>query len=261
MSHQPRKRFGQNFLQDKSVIENIVAAARPETGQHWLEIGPGLGALTLPLLQAGVKLDVVELDRDLVERLRQKFGKEPRLTIHSADALTFDFVKLVIPGNKLRVIGNLPYNISTPLLFHLLENCSCIADMHFMLQKEVVERICAVPGCKQYGRLSVMLQYYCEADHIFDVLPTSFFPKPQVMSAIVCLKPHAKTPVEIGNIGIFKQILSEAFSQRRKTLRNSLKNWVDEQQMLELDINPGLRAEALSLEQFAKLSLLASTRS
>lgn len=254
MTHQARKRFGQNFLQDYRVIQNILDHAQPQAGEHWVEIGPGLGALTEPLLETGVKLDVVELDRDLVARLQKQFAGHANLTIHSADALAFDFASLAGPGEKLRVIGNLPYNISTPLMFHLLETTACIADMTFMLQKEVVDRICAEAGGKQYGRLSVMMQYYCETEWLFDVPPESFDPAPQVMSAIVRLLPHAQPPVDVGDLARFSQLVTQAFSQRRKTIRNSLKNWIGEQELAELGIDSTLRAEAVSLEQFALIS-------
>ncbi len=259
MTHQARKRFGQNFLHDHSVIYNILAHARPLPGQHWVEIGPGLGALTKPLLQAQVNLDVVELDRDLVSHLQKQFAKHGNLTVHSADALNFDFSALAQADEKLRVIGNLPYNISTPLMFHLLENCNCIQDMLFMLQKEVVERICAHSGSRKYGRLSVMMQYFCETEWLFDVLPESFDPVPQVTSAIVKLTPHAQPPVAIQDLPSFQKLVAQAFSQRRKTIRNSLKNLIDEKQMQALAIDPNLRAEALTLEQFALLNLHSIT--
>ena len=253
MSHQARKRFGQNFLQDHSIIYNILAHAQIQAGEHWVEIGPGLGALTQPLLEAGVQLDVVELDRDLVKLLSKRFTDQPRFTIHSADALKFDFAALAQNSGKLRVIGNLPYNISTPLMFHLLETASLIQDMHFMLQKEVVDRICAEPGSKQFGRLSVMMQYFCETECLFEVPPESFDPIPKVMSAIVKLTPHAQPPVEIIDFKQFNQLVTQAFSQRRKTIRNSLKELVSETEMLTLGINPNSRAEDLSLHDFACL--------
>lgn len=255
MTHQARKRFGQNFLHDLGIIHNILAHAQPSPGQQWVEIGPGLGALTKPLLQTGVKLDVVELDRDLVGYLHKQFDNFANLTIHSADALDFDFSALAQAGQKLRIIGNLPYNISTPLMFHLLENVGCMEDMLFMLQKEVVERICAKSGSKTYGRLSVMMQYYCITEWLFDVPPESFNPAPQIMSAIVKLTPHPKPPVAIKDLPSFRQLVTQAFSQRRKTIRNSLRNLVNEEQMLALAIDPNLRAESLSLEQFALLNL------
>ena len=254
MTHQPRKRFGQNFLHDNSVIYNILAHANPQADEHWVEIGPGLGALTKPLLQSGVQLDVVELDRDLVATLQKKFAAYDNISIHSADALKFDFNALVKSGEKLRVIGNLPYNISTPLMFHLLENTGCVEDMHFMLQKEVVDRICAEPGSKKYGRLSVMMQYFCETEWLFDVPPESFDPAPQVMSAIVKLTPHAQAPVEIENFQFFSLLVTQAFSQRRKTIRNSLKNFINEQAIIDLGIDANLRAESVSLAEFALLS-------
>lgn len=254
MTHQARKRFGQNFLQDSRVIDDILAHAHPQTGEHWVEIGPGLGALTQPLLSHGVKLDVVELDRDLVARLQKQFAGNASINIHSADALKFDFNTLTQTGEKLRVIGNLPYNISTPLMFHLLETTGFVEDMHFMLQKEVVDRICAEPGSKKYGRLSVMMQYFCETEWLFDVPPESFDPAPQVMSSIVRLVPHDKPPVKIDNFQHFSKLVTQAFSQRRKTLRNSLKNFIAEEAIAALGIDANLRAESVSLREFALLS-------
>lgn len=254
MTHQARKRFGQNFLQDKRIISDILAHAQPRAAQHWIEIGPGLGALTHPLLKFGVQLDVIELDRDLVAHLQGQFSGHPRLTIHSADALKFDVGTLAKPDQKLRVIGNLPYNISTPLMFHLLENTRNIEDMHFMLQKEVVARICAEPGSKQFGRLSVMMQYFCDTEYLFDVPPESFDPAPKVMSAIVRLIPHQHPPVHVENFGAFSQLVTQAFSQRRKTIRNALKTLIDESQILALGVDANLRAESVTLDEFAKLS-------
>lgn len=254
MIHQPRKRFGQNFLRDGSIIAEILAHAQPQPNQRWLEIGPGLGALTEPLLATGVCLDVVELDRDLVAHLRKKFAHYSNLTIHSADALKFDFAALIEPGQTLRVIGNLPYNISTPLMFHLLENSVVIEDMHFMLQKEVVDRLCADAGGKKYGRLSVMMQYFCSSEWLFDVPPESFDPPPQVMSAIVRLEPYRQLPVRVDDFQVFSHLVTQAFSQRRKTLRNSLKTLLNNEQIEQLGIDGNLRAEAITLEEFAVLS-------
>jgi len=256
MAHTPRKRFGQNFLHDHNIIQNIISSIQAKPGQHWVEIGPGQGALTEPLLKERVRLDVVELDRDLVVLLREKFKQYDDLQIHSADALRFDFSSLAAEGQKLRVIGNLPYNISTPLMFHLLDNAYCIEDMHFMLQKEVVDRICAVPGSKKYGRLSVMMQYYCETELLFDVPPESFDPAPQVMSAIVRLIPHLQPPVAVNDVAKLNRIVTQAFSQRRKTLRNSLKKLIEEEAIAALGIDPTLRAESISLAEFAQLSNL-----
>lgn len=259
MTHQARKRFGQNFLQDYRVIRDILDYAQPQAGEHWVEIGPGLGALTKPLLESGVKLDVVELDRDLVARLQQQYAGNAKIAIHSADALKFDFTALAKPNEKLRIIGNLPYNISTPLMFHLLETTHCIEDMIFMLQKEVVDRICAEPGSKQYGRLSVMMQYFCATEWLFDVPPESFDPVPKVMSAIVRLMPHGQSPVEVGDFQHFSRLVTQAFSQRRKTIRNALRDFIDEATMAELGIDANLRPEAVSLSEFALLSQHSQT--
>ena len=255
MTHTPRKRFGQNFLHDHNIIYNILSSIEAKPDEHWVEIGPGLGALTEPLLKMGLRLDVVELDRDLVALLKDKF-KDNDLQIHSADALKFDFSALAKANEKLRIIGNLPYNISTPLMFHLLNNAYCIEDMHFMLQKEVVDRICAAPGSKKYGRLSVMMQYYCATELLFDVPPESFDPAPKVMSAIVRLVPHQQPPVQVNDMAMLNRVVTQAFSQRRKTLRNSLKKLIDEDAIIALNIDPTLRAEALSLDDFAQLSNL-----
>ena len=257
MTHNPRKRFGQNFLHDHSIINNILASVQAEPGEHWVEIGPGMGALTEPLLKNDITLDVVELDRDLVVFLQEKFSGKSNLTIHSADALRFDFAGLAkADKQKMRVIGNLPYNISTPLMFHLLANTNTIEDMHFMLQREVVERICAGPGSKRYGRLSVMMQYYCDAELLFEVPPESFDPIPKVTSAIIRLVPHVKPPVVVNDLANLNRVVTDAFSQRRKTLRNSLKNLLSEEQIRSLQIDPILRAENLSLHDFAQLSNL-----
>ncbi len=260
MAHQARKRFGQNFLHDQNIINNIIGSAMIRDGENWVEIGAGQGALTEPLLKKVQHLDVVELDRDLVTWLEHKFSSYTNLKIYSADALRFDFSSLAPNGEKLHVIGNLPYNISTPLMFHLLETTDCIADMLFMLQKEVVNRICAQPNGNSYGRLSVMMQYYCATEWLFDVPPESFNPVPQVMSAIVRLVPHSKPPVEVDDVKILGQVVTEAFSQRRKTLRNSLKKSLSENEIIDLGIDANLRAENISLEEFAKLANAVSRK-
>jgi len=263
MTHTPRKRFGQNFLHDQGVIYNIISSIQAKPDEHWVEIGPGLGALTEPLLKQGIRLDVVELDRDLVVLLKEKFSQYDKLQIHSADALRFDFSELLTSSGeaserreKLRVIGNLPYNISTPLMFHLLDSAESIEDMHFMLQKEVVDRICATPGSKKYGRLSVMMQYYCDTELLFDVPPESFTPAPKVTSAIIRLTPHRQPPVQVNDVVKLNRVVTEAFSQRRKTLRNSLKKLIAEEDFAMLNIDQTLRAENISLADFAKLSNL-----
>lgn len=261
MTHKARKRFGQNFLTDHRIIEEILGSLQVRAGEHWVEIGPGQGALTAPLLTHDIRLDVVELDRDLVAMLCNKFRGNDRLTIHSADALNFDFQALSEANEKLRIVGNLPYNISTPLLFHLFENTDCVQDMHFMLQKEVVDRICAEPGSKKYGRLSVMAQFYCEAEPLFDVPPESFDPAPQVTSSIIRLIPHSKPPVAVNDVVDLNAVVVQAFSQRRKTIRNSLKHLISEERISELGIDPSARAETLSLEEFAALSRSLKTGS
>ncbi len=252
--HKARKRFGQNFLHDHNVIENIVANIQIEPDDHIVEIGPGKGALTKLILLSGVQLDIIEIDRDLIALLKQKFEAAENLQIISADALKFDFSSLPQKNEKIRIIGNLPYNISTPLLFHLFENFSCIQDMHFMLQKELVERVCADPGSKKYGRLSVMSQFYCSAESLFEVDPGSFTPSPKVLSAVVRLVPHSQPPVKVKSIINLNKIVTQAFSQRRKTLRKSLKPLISEEKIEALSIDSSLRAEAISLNDFAKLS-------
>ena len=254
--HTPRKRFGQNYLQDAGIINSIISSLHIKKNEHFIEIGPGQGALTEPLLNKGIRLDVVELDRDLVEVLVKKFDRYVNFNIYSADALTFNFSALAAEGEKLRVIGNLPYNISTPLLFHLLKYADCIEDLHFMLQKEVVDRICAKPGTKQYGKLSIMMQYHCAAEQLFNVGPESFSPAPKVMSAVVKLEPHRQPPVQIADLKKFKEVVTQAFSQRRKTVRNSLRKSVCEADFVRLSIDPNARAEDLSIDEFAKLSNL-----
>lgn len=255
MSHIPRKRFGQNFLHDQRVIQRIVQNIQPRSGQHLVEIGPGQGAMTAPLLDAVGEMDVIELDRDLVEPLHNKLAKVGTLHIHQADALKFNFYSLCEnEDQKLRIVGNLPYNISTPLLFHLMEQISCIEDMHFMLQKEVVERMVAKPGNKDYGRLGIMLSYYAEAQMLFVVGPEAFNPPPKIDSAIVRLVPHAVPPVELKQPELLGLIVKTSFSQRRKTLRNNLKKLMDASTIEKLGIDPGIRAEQLTLEEFARLA-------
>lgn len=250
MRHIPRKRFGQNFLVDSQVVANIIQAIRPQENDRLVEIGPGLGALTFPLLQLLDHLYVVEFDRDLVEQLTQKTPKD-KLTIFSADALKFDFSAL---GANLRVIGNLPYNISTPILFHLSNYAASIRDMHFMLQKEVVDRMVALPSSRDYGRLSVMLQYRFEMEQVFVVPSASFKPAPKVESAIVRMLPLRQRTHVAKNEKIFAQVVSSAFSQRRKTLRNSLSACLNPVDFAAINIDSGQRAENLSVAQFVAIA-------
>lgn len=251
---QARKRFGQNFLHDQAVIDGIVAAISPQPDQHLVEIGPGRGALTVPLLASGAKLDVVELDRDLLPLLAAQFKGADNLTLHNADALQFDYMPLAVNGEKLRIIGNLPYNITTPLLFHLLAQSAVIDDMCFMLQKEVVERICAKPGNKQYGRLTIMLQYQCAAEALFDVPPEAFDPAPKVNSAIIYLQPRREPLGGQVNSVHLNKLVTQAFSQRRKTIANTLKKLVNLEQLSAVGISPEQRPETVSIEQFVKLT-------
>ncbi len=253
MPHTPRKRFGQNFLHDPVIIGRIVQAINPRPGDAMVEIGPGQGAITLPLLQAAGKLDVVELDRDLVGPLADKCRDLGTLTVHNADALSFDFCTLSA-GRPLRIVGNLPYNISTPLLFYLLEQHACIEDMHFMLQKEVVERMAARPGTGSYGRLGVMLQYRCQVMPLFTIGPGAFNPPPRVESAFVRLLPHARPPVAVDDETVFGDLVRQAFSQRRKTLRNTLRSVLDVDEISAAGVDPAARAETLGLAEFAELA-------
>lgn len=254
LSHQARKRFGQHFLQDDNIIARIVAAINPRPEDHIVEIGPGLGVLTEALLAHVPEMDAVELDRDIIPKLAERCGPLGRLTIHAADALRFDFSSLVRDKQLLRLVGNLPYNISTPLMFHLLESRHLIRDMHFMLQKEVVDRLAAKPGNKDYGRLSVIMQYYCQVESLFNVPPDAFVPPPKVDSSIVRLRPYEHPIVHINDTSALETIVTAAFSQRRKTLRNTLRNYLSAEQMETLGIDAGRRAETLSLAEFAALA-------
>jgi 16S rRNA (adenine1518-N6/adenine1519-N6)-dimethyltransferase len=254
--HRARKRFGQNFLDDAGVIRQIARAINPRPGDHLVEIGPGKGALTEALVDSECQLDLIELDRDLVPLLQGRFGNAKQVRIHSSDALSFDFGSLRRGEERLRVVGNLPYNISTPLIFHLLEQAEHIADMHFMLQLEVVNRLAASPGSKAWGRLGVMAQYSCQVDALFQVPPTAFKPQPKVQSAIVRLQPKASAGARPREEKALRTVVQAAFSQRRKTLRNTLRDLVSVQQLESLGIDPGARAETLDLQQFLTISEL-----
>jgi 16S rRNA (adenine1518-N6/adenine1519-N6)-dimethyltransferase len=252
--HQPRKRFGQNFLTDKNIVGKIVTAISPKPGDKLVEIGPGLGALTLPLLEKARRLHAVELDRDLIPQLMERSRDAGELLIHEADALEFDFSTLAQPDSPLRLVGNLPYNISTPLLFYLIEYITVIRDMHSMLQKEVVDRMAARPDTEDYGRLSVMLQYHCKVEPLFTVPPAAFNPRPRVDSKIVRLLPHPATPFPATDYRDFSALVKQAFGQRRKTLRNTLKPMLDVDTIAALGIDPGARAETLGLQDFVCLA-------
>lgn len=254
MPHRPRKRFGQHFLHDPGVIRRIIELVGPRPGDAMVEIGPGQGALTCPLLSELGVMDAVELDRDLVSLLKSRCAGLGELRVHQADALRFDFAALAAARGPLRVVGNLPYNISTPLLFHLAAQVHAIQDMHFMLQKEVVDRITASPGRHDYGRLTIMLQYRASAERLFTVGPGAFSPPPRVSSAFVRLRPHARPPVPVNDEEALARLVTQAFSQRRKTLRNALKPLLSADRIRSQDIDPELRPEALDLAQYARLA-------
>jgi len=261
MKHIAKKRFGQNFLTDQTIITSLIDAINPKLDEIIVEIGPGLGALTKPLLAKINHLNVVEIDRDIVSWMQNEYQKpayaQNIIDVHNIDALKFDFKTL---GNHIRVVGNLPYNISTPILFHLLENLACITDMHFMLQKEVVERMVAVPSTPEYGRLSVMLQYYLQMEYLITVPPESFEPAPKVESAFVRCAPHVTTPYVAEDVSLFSKIVLSAFGQRRKTIRNTLKDFLNDLDFIALNLDSQLRAENLSTQQFVSISNYVSTQ-
>ena len=254
--HTARKRFGQNFLVNEAIIADIIRAIHPVVTDHMVEIGPGLGALTRPLLQKLAQLHVVEIDRDLIARLEKDHppndtAASAKLLIHAGDALQFDLAQLPEP---LRIVGNLPYNISSPLLFHFAAYAARIHDMHFMLQNEVVERMVAAPSTPAYGRLSVMLQYRFHMEKLLDVPPESFRPAPKVDSAIVRMIPLPADQVQVRDEKLFAQIVAAAFGQRRKTLRNTLKAYLTEVELKQLGIDAQLRAENLGVDEFSKMA-------
>ena len=252
--HRARKRFGQNFLHDAGVIHRILRAIHPREGEHLVEIGPGQGALTEGLLGSGARLEVVELDLDLIPILQGRFGQLANFHLNQGDALKFDFSRLASGPHSLRVIGNLPYNISTPLIFHLLDSAALIRDMHFMLQKEVVERLAAEPGGGDWGRLSIMVQYHCRVEHLFNVGPGAFNPAPNVDSAIVRLVPHEVLPHPARDPRLLERLVREAFNQRRKTLRNTLKALLPAEAIEAAGVDGSKRPEQLDLAAFVRLA-------
>jgi len=256
MSHQAKKRFGQNFLVDEQIIADIIRAIRPQPADTMVEIGPGLGALTRPLIKQLDKLHVVEIDRDIIQRLENDYPKD-KLIIHAGDALKFDLAQLPAP---LRIVGNLPYNISSPLLFHFSDYAERILDMHFMLQNEVVERMVAAPSTPAYGRLSVMLQYRFYMEKLLDVPPESFRPAPKVDSAIVRMIPLPSAEMQVRDEPLFAEIVAAAFGQRRKTLRNTLKAYLTEAEFKLLEIDAQLRAENLGVPEFARIANFLANR-
>lgn len=248
--HKAKKQFGQNFLVDQNIIADIVRCIRPMPDDNMVEIGPGLGALTRPLLKTLNILHVVEIDRDIIERLKTDYPQD-RIVIHEGDALKFDFAML---GAPLRIVGNLPYNISSPLLFHFANYAEGITDMHFMLQNEVVERMVAAPSTAAYGRLSVMLQYRFHMEKLLDVPPQSFRPAPKVDSAIVRMIPMSAQQIAVQNEALYAKVVAAAFGQRRKTLRNTLRDFLAESDFARLDINPQLRAENLGVAEYTRIA-------
>ncbi|MBT8107126.1 MAG: 16S rRNA (adenine(1518)-N(6)/adenine(1519)-N(6))-dimethyltransferase RsmA [Gammaproteobacteria bacterium] len=249
--HRARKRFGQHFLTDPGVIDAITRAVHATSDDILVEIGPGQGAITDSLARAAGHLHLVELDRDLAARLRDRYADRDNVSVHAADALAFDFSKL---GPRLRIVGNLPYNISTPLLFHLLRFREHIVDMHFMLQKEVVARIAAEPGSKAYGRLGIMLRCYLDVEPLFDVPPEAFAPPPEVMSAVVRLDPLPPGTFDIDSNRALSTLVATAFMQRRKTLRNALRQEADAGDLAAVGIDPGLRPEQVEIADYIRLS-------
>lgn len=259
MKHQARKRFGQNFLTDQHIIERIIQAINPLVTDRIMEIGPGQAALTAPLIASGAEIHMVEIDRDLAAMLQTRFQTSKNAHVHVGDALTMDFAA-INQGHPFRLVGNLPYNISTPLIFHVLKWHELVTDMHFMLQKEVVERMAASPGSKAWGRLSIMTQLHCEVFALFSVPPQAFSPAPKVQSSIVRLVPHQSPPVAIDSMPAFERLVGQAFTMRRKTLRNCMHGLLSAQQIDSAGVDPGLRPETLSLGQFATLSNLMDSQ-
>jgi len=252
--HRARKRFGQHFLHDRSIIDRIIAAIDPKAGERLIEIGPGLGAITLPLLDKIGSFEAIEIDRDAAAHLREVAPAHGSLKVHEADVLDFEFNTLIGPDERVRLVGNLPYNISTPLLFRLIEQRELFIDMHFMLQKEVVDRMAAQANDDDYGRLSVMLAPWVRVQPLFNIGPGAFRPPPRVDSTFVRLVPHASAPFAIHDHRRFAQVVAAAFSQRRKTLRNALRPLLNESQIAAAGVDPGARAETITPASFAALA-------
>lgn len=251
MSHTPRKRFGQHFLSASDVVSDIIHAVAANENDTLVEIGPGLGALTIPLANTGAELHAIEFDRDLAGPLRKRFSGVDNVTIHECDALKFDYASL---GDDLRIVSNLPYNISTPMLFRLIEYKDHIRDLHLMLQKEVVDRMAAAPGNKSYGRLTIMLGCHMEVQPLFDVPPEAFSPPPKVRSAVVAMRPLPDSSFQIDDAALFSTLIAKAFSQRRKTVRNALKGLADEQLLESAGINPTDRPERIPVDNWVTLA-------
>jgi 16S rRNA (adenine1518-N6/adenine1519-N6)-dimethyltransferase len=258
--HHPRKRFGQHFLRDQNILDKIIYAIQPTKHDHILEIGPGAGALTTRLVDQVQLLDVVEIDRDLVNVLQHQFAVNKNLNIHQGDALRIQLKNFVKANKKIRIVGNLPYNISSPLLFHLFAQYEFIQDMHFMLQKEVVERLCASVNSKEYSRLSVMAQLYCNNQLLFTIPPIAFSPPPKVLSAFLRMQPRSDYMQQLQNLETFTLIVKQAFNYRRKTLSNSLKELISSESLQAIGIASNSRPQQLNIEQFIRLSNLITVK-
>lgn len=254
LGHRARKRFGQNFLHDQNIIEQIVDVINPQTGDNLVEIGPGLAALTEPVAERCQRLNVIEIDRDLADRLESHPFLSQKLTVTRGDAMKINFDEFGNDGQPMRVFGNLPYNISTPLIFHLLNYTRRIKDMHFMLQKEVVDRLAAAPGSKTYGRISVAVQQACQVTPVLTVPPGAFNPPPKVESAVVRLEPYEHSPTPVTDRSQLHRLCLQAFNQRRKTIRNNLKGLLNEAQLNELGIDAGARPETLSVADYCHMA-------
>ncbi len=253
-SRHAKKRYGQHFLHDPGTIDRIVEAIAPQPGERIVEIGPGRGAITAPILERTGVIDVVEIDADVVPELQARCAGRGELRTHLADALEFDLRTLRGDGPRLRLIGNLPYNVSTPLLFHFVEQLDAIADMHFMLQREVVARMAARPDTDDYGRLTVTLAPHVAVQPLFDIRPGAFQPPPQVVSTFFALRPHGQAPFDTGAPGAFARVVAAAFGKRRKTLRNALRGLLEPEQIAAAGVDPGARAETLTPAQFGALA-------
>ncbi len=259
MQHKARKRFGQNFLHDASIINRIIHAVNPNARDNIIEIGPGQGAITEGLVASNAKVTAIEIDKDLIQYLRIAFATRDNFSIIDSDALKINFAALANEGEKLRIVGNLPYNISTPLIFHLLSFKQSISSMYFMLQKEVVDRMAALPGTKAYGRLSIMTQYQCAVERIIDVPPGCFNPAPKVQSAVVKLTVRPYSLVT-NNTSALNTVVATAFQQRRKTLSNALKSMFNTDEIMSLGIDPKRRPDTLTIDEYIQLANLADTK-
>ena len=258
-AHRAKRRFGQNFLRDQQAIDSVINAIAPESSESFVEIGPGYGALTEALVTHAQRVELVEIDRELSQMLQERYAYHPGVSVHCADILRFDLARIAPEGSKFRVVGNVPYNISTPILFRLLEFASCIQDMHLMLQREVAQRLVASPGGGDYGRLSVMAQYRCQMMRFFDVPPQAFHPVPKVFSSLVRLVPIQAGPKACRDKDL-RTIVTRCFMHRRKTIRNGLKGYLDESEISQCHVEPERRPQTLTLADFIALADVFSAK-